>query len=284
MSDRIWIAVTFGKPRGRGFRGCTHTFCWWRAEPQREPFTPPTGIGGGTSAEDARIKAEDLARRWIGRDAQVIELPPMWARAARFSLQGDPPWPAERSTSREVRDRAFADSLDEHRREELAAHVRRVGYAAATLETSVFLSHGFGAVVRFAIVGREGGAVVVEHGAHGAHGDVDRVRLDAAELVRDGRAWSKKHRTYFYAPPPEKRTRTRHAHGRPGPRAAAGSAPNTAQAYAALGLPDGAPEADIKRAFRRLALETHPDRGGSAEDFIAVLRARDAALAAVASR
>jgi hypothetical protein len=38
-------------------------------------------------------------------------------------------------------------------------------------------------------------------------------------------------------------------------------------------------EAEIKAKFRKLALELHPDRGGSHEAFLELVRARDAALA-----
>src|SRR5262249_19293213 len=38
-------------------------------------------------------------------------------------------------------------------------------------------------------------------------------------------------------------------------------------AWAVLGIDRGASLADIKRAFRKRALETHPDRGGDAEAF-----------------
>ncbi len=44
-------------------------------------------------------------------------------------------------------------------------------------------------------------------------------------------------------------------------------------AWSVLGLPAGASLADVKRAYRKLALETHPDRGGNAEAFTEVQRA-----------
>ena len=38
-------------------------------------------------------------------------------------------------------------------------------------------------------------------------------------------------------------------------------------AWSVLGLPPGASLAEVKRAFQRRALETHPDHGGAAEEF-----------------
>jgi hypothetical protein len=48
--------------------------------------------------------------------------------------------------------------------------------------------------------------------------------------------------------------------------------------FAALGLTPAATPAEIRRAFRTLALTTHPDRGGSPAAFIRVKQAYDAAL------
>lgn len=53
----------------------------------------------------------------------------------------------------------------------------------------------------------------------------------------------------------------------------------SANPFAILGLSVGASTEDIHRAFRRMALETHPDRGGKATDFI---RAKWAQLEALA--
>lgn len=44
-------------------------------------------------------------------------------------------------------------------------------------------------------------------------------------------------------------------------------------AWAVLGLAPGASLGEVKRAFQRRALETHPDHGGEAEDFRQVHRA-----------
>jgi hypothetical protein len=43
-------------------------------------------------------------------------------------------------------------------------------------------------------------------------------------------------------------------------------------AWSVLGLEPGATPSEVKSAFRKRALATHPDRGGRAEDFVAVQR------------
>lgn len=74
------------------------------------------------------------------------------------------------------------------------------------------------------------------------------------------------------APWPEARAR-RDEPARP---RAAGEGPS---ARAVLGVTADANEDDIKRAFRALALQTHPDRGGDAAAFVRVKNAYDALMA-----
>ncbi len=47
--------------------------------------------------------------------------------------------------------------------------------------------------------------------------------------------------------------------------------------FAVLGLPKTASLEDIRKAFRRLALETHPDQGGDTASFIRITWARNEA-------
>ncbi|MDB4974370.1 MAG: dnaJ [Myxococcaceae bacterium] len=80
------------------------------------------------------------------------------------------------------------------------------------------------------------------------------------------RAWNRVLRGEVPLPPPPPEQRAQ--------RAAANSMREPAlSAWAVLGLPSGASHAEIKRAFRRRALETHPARGGEAAQFRRVQRA-----------
>ena len=57
--------------------------------------------------------------------------------------------------------------------------------------------------------------------------------------------------------------------------AAATASPRPIDPHALLGVDPGAPLEEVKAAFRRKALEHHPDVGGEAAAFIAVKRAYD---------
>jgi hypothetical protein len=86
--------------------------------------------------------------------------------------------------------------------------------------------------------------------------DERTIALDRTRLERDGSVYSGSHRhSDFYA--------TRDA--------AMGDAPRGGQAaFSVLGLRAPCTVEDIKAAYRRRALEVHPDRGGTPADFQAV--------------
>jgi hypothetical protein len=66
----------------------------------------------------------------------------------------------------------------------------------------------------------------------------------------------------------------------PPPATAKGS---RAWALGVLGLEPAVTSVEIKRAFRSIALRTHPDRGGDQAAFVEARRAYDVALAAAES-
>lgn len=84
------------------------------------------------------------------------------------------------------------------------------------------------------------------------------------------RAWKSVLRGDPVPPPPRERP------PRAKPSAEAPTQP--ASAWAVLGLEPGASRDAVLRAFRRRALETHPDRGGDPDDFLAVRRAYERLL------
>lgn len=50
------------------------------------------------------------------------------------------------------------------------------------------------------------------------------------------------------------------------------------QAFATLGLDDNATLEDVQKAYRKLSMEHHPDRGGDKEKFIAITEAKNKCL------
>jgi hypothetical protein len=62
------------------------------------------------------------------------------------------------------------------------------------------------------------------------------------------------------------------------PRPEARLRPGPASIWQVLGVPAGASLSEVKQAYRKRALETHPDRGGDADTFRAVHAAYEEAL------
>lgn len=77
---------------------------------------------------------------------------------------------------------------------------------------------------------------------------------------------------------------------RPEPNARASTAPRSESptgapsAWALLGVASGASLVEVRRAFRKRALESHPDRGGNADDFRAAQRAYERLSKKIAGR
>lgn len=80
--------------------------------------------------------------------------------------------------------------------------------------------------------------------------------------------------------PPWPKPSPRRAGNESGGHAPAAPAGSKAWALGVLGLAPAATPEEIKRAFRAIALRTHPDRGGDDASFIDAKRAHDVALAA----
>ncbi len=70
----------------------------------------------------------------------------------------------------------------------------------------------------------------------------------------------------------------------PGPGWFSCAPPIDLGALASLGLRFGASEADVRRAFRQRARAAHPDGGGTAQTFQALVALRDEAMIAVRAR
>jgi len=71
---------------------------------------------------------------------------------------------------------------------------------------------------------------------------------------------------------------------RPAPRAPGARSPAPRSAWATLRLAPDASLAEVRRAFRQLALETHPDHGGDAERFREVQAAYERLVARLTRR
>jgi hypothetical protein len=104
---------------------------------------------------------------------------------------------------------------------------------------------------------------------HVEHKDT-RIQLNRVTMEREGKQYHTRFHEYFYAE-------------KPAPSSAdwnwMGSSPClTPEAFTVLGLSSPFSEKDVRRAYKRLALKTHPDLGGNSQDFIKLKEAHDSAL------
>lgn len=126
-------------------------------------------------------------------------------------------------------------------------------------------------IVRHPILRRTARCVFVER-----RGDPTRpaIRLDRQRLERDGshKAGPNWWDIWFYLDPPDLSEWNRADGGGTVPVA-------VAAALTRLELDHGAGADDIERAYRRMAKQAHPDRGGDADGFVAVRAAYETAIA-----
>lgn len=100
------------------------------------------------------------------------------------------------------------------------------------------------------------------------------MRREAARQAASREAEFAAFEAEYALPPPRPR---RQAHGIEAYRRAA-CAGLAGPALRALGLDSSATRADVKRAYRRLAFDLHPDRGGTVSAFVALEEAYRTAL------
>jgi hypothetical protein len=108
-------------------------------------------------------------------------------------------------------------------------------------------------------------------------------RVAGRALVDVDPGWARAFMRTLRGQPPFTEAQARRIEGEaPPPKRARAEEP--ASIWATLGVAPTASVAEVKLAFRRRALETHPDRGGDADAFRAVREAYDEALARAARR
>lgn len=106
-------------------------------------------------------------------------------------------------------------------------------------------------------------------------GKTVRIVLNRQTMERDGKQCHTRFHEYFYAEKPRPGTKDWNWEG---------SNPNFSiplfrgDYLTVLGLSVPFTEKDVRRAYKRLALKTHPDLGGDAAEFIKVKQAHDSAM------
>lgn len=102
-----------------------------------------------------------------------------------------------------------------------------------------------------------------------------KVHLNRAMMEKDGKQYHTRFHEYFYAEKPKPNSKDWNWEG---------SNPDFAvpnfkgDALTVLGLSAPYSRSDVRRAYKRLALKTHPDLGGDSAAFIKLKEAHDSAL------
>lgn len=107
--------------------------------------------------------------------------------------------------------------------------------------------------------------IIVINGAIG-----QRLHLNRQAMERDGKQYHTLFHEYFYAEKPKPNSKDWNWEG---------SQPVfRADCFQVLGIGLPCSRAEVRRAYKRLALKLHPDLGGSNADFIKLKQAHDSAL------
>lgn len=104
------------------------------------------------------------------------------------------------------------------------------------------------------------------------------VQLNREAMERDGKQYHTRFHEYFYAKKPAPESKEWNWAG-----SSSYTLPSFGQVFgveclATLGLSLPVTRAEVRRAYRRLALKAHPDQGGNHHDFIKLKQAHDSAL------
>lgn len=107
---------------------------------------------------------------------------------------------------------------------------------------------------------------------HVEHKDT-RVQLNREAMERDGKQYHSRFHEYFYAKKPAPESSNWNWAGSRGSQPAF-----LGDGFNVLGLSPPCTQAEVRRAYKRLALKLHPDQGGNHQDFIKLKQAHDSAL------
>lgn len=101
------------------------------------------------------------------------------------------------------------------------------------------------------------------NGTEATEKDREPLFLDRATMERDGKQYHARYHEYFYAVKPKSDPEHRHS---------------SSETIGVFNLPVPYTKADVRRAYKRLAHDAHPDHGGSESAFIELKKAHDEAL------
>lgn len=99
------------------------------------------------------------------------------------------------------------------------------------------------------------------------------IQLNRATMERDGKQYHSRFHEYFYAEKPAPESKEWNWAGSRAPQPVF-----LGDAFTILGLSLPCTRAEVRRAYKRLALKLHPDQGGNHQDFIKLKQAHDSAL------